>query len=250
MSTREYLVYALIETHFVKTDPRFRSLPPLARWVYMCIWVDAWHTRREQLPYWYDTRAIHDTSGVDTRSVKKHVATLQQKGLISISKDGRITVCGIKGKGNIKWKDDDQNLGQDLDQDLTRQGGVYRVGVGEGEGVNTPLPPKGEVVYPDWFSQLWAVYPRKIGKPACWRALKRLGTSDLQREMLAAAAKHYAAHCQSKDSRYVKHPATFFGPDRWWEEWVNGVPDSELSESDKLIREVNRRLAEPKAAAQ
>jgi hypothetical protein len=103
---RDYMVYAIIETAFVKTDPRFRSLPPLARWLYLCLWVDGFHHRREQLPHWYDTRAMQDTSGMDTRSVRKYVAILQQKCLISISEDGRITVCGIKGKGNVRWKED------------------------------------------------------------------------------------------------------------------------------------------------
>lgn len=45
---------------------------------------------------------------------------------------------------------------------------------------------------------------------------------------MIAAASHYAEHTRQAgtEPRFIKHPATFIGPDRPFEEWVGGIPEA------------------------
>ncbi|MEW5953259.1 MAG: replication protein [Bacillota bacterium] len=73
------------------------------------------------------------------------------------------------------------------------------------------------------FLRFWAAYPRKNDKRKafrCWQARLKEG---LAASDLLAAAENYAAYCKKHgtEERYVKHAATFLGPDRPCLEWVS-----------------------------
>jgi hypothetical protein len=77
-------------------------------------------------------------------------------------------------------------------------------------------------VYPDEFEEFWKVYPRRIEKKKAfrnWQARIREGYSPSQ---LIEAAKKYATKCETENTleRYTKHPATFLGPDKPFEEFL------------------------------
>jgi len=103
---REYTPYAIIETTFILSDPRYKSLPPTSKVLYIALWARAFQDRRELLPEWYNAAAMSEDSSLDTRTVSRCVAILLQRCLIKIGGDGRVRVCGAKGKGKIKWKED------------------------------------------------------------------------------------------------------------------------------------------------
>jgi hypothetical protein len=73
------------------------------------------------------------------------------------------------------------------------------------------------------FESFWKAYPRKAEKRKAhkaWQARRKEGVSA---NAMLRAAKHYAAACAARrtESRFVKHPATFVGPDRPFEDWLN-----------------------------
>jgi hypothetical protein len=77
-------------------------------------------------------------------------------------------------------------------------------------------------VYPDEFEEFWKVYPRRIEKKKAfrnWQARIREGYSPSQ---LIEATKKYATKCETENTleRYIKHPATFLGPDKPFEEFL------------------------------
>ena len=156
-SRREYLPYAVIETHFVFADPRFKSLRPSSKLTFLLLWCRAFHTRRQRLPNWYTTSSLHEDTGHDTRTLEKCVTELQQKCLITVDPDGRITVLGVKGKGKVKWKDNGELIDQTLDQTTpsvrgSRKGKWKWKGKGKGKEdvereIIVPDPLKGLVLY-------------------------------------------------------------------------------------------------------
>lgn len=123
-------------------------------------------------------------------------------------------------------------------------------GFGFGVGSNTPLPPSQggegggadedqhdpESVpkrrrelgdYTPDFEEFWQRYPRRVEKRRAFRAwkatLKRSRPDALiTAQMLQTAARHYADDCSARgtDERYIKHAATFLGPDEPWREWL------------------------------
>jgi len=75
--------------------------------------------------------------------------------------------------------------------------------------------------YPKDFEAFWSAYPRRIEKRRAfraWQARLREGTAP---ETLISCARNYAEYVLLKDTAecYIKHPATFLGPDRPFEDW-------------------------------
>jgi len=75
--------------------------------------------------------------------------------------------------------------------------------------------------YPKDFEAFWSAYPRRIEKRRAfraWQARLREGTAP---QTLISCARNYAEYVLLKDTAecYIKHPATFLGPDRPFEDW-------------------------------
>ena len=75
------------------------------------------------------------------------------------------------------------------------------------------------------FLVFWNIYPRKEGKVA---AYKKFNTAkkEVTAEDIIKATKNYAEECKinATDKKYIKLPATFLGPDKWYKEWVDRKP--------------------------
>ena len=84
--------------------------------------------------------------------------------------------------------------------------------------------------YTPEFEEFWAHYPRKIEKKRAFRVWKTRLREGVPPEVLIQACKHYAEYCarQGSEQRYIKHPSTFLGPDRPYEEFIDGVPVQEM----------------------
>lgn len=73
------------------------------------------------------------------------------------------------------------------------------------------------------FEKFWKEYPRKVEKVMaykCWIA--RLKDEIKPKDMIQSA-KNYAKRCreEKKEQQYIKHPKTFLGPNRVWEEYLD-----------------------------
>ncbi|KAF1084946.1 Bacteriophage replication protein O [Sporotomaculum syntrophicum] len=108
------------------------------------------------------------------------------------------------------------------------------------------------------FEKFWTVYPRQVEKKRAYRCFKlciREGLAEgltmesLVKDLVNAAA-NYAGECrrQGTQPRYIKHAATFLGPDKPYLDWLkppveeSGVehrltdpPDRQADEKRKLL---------------
>ncbi len=108
---------------------------------------------------------------------------------------------------------------------------------------------KETCMYDTFFEKFWTVYPRKVEKQRayrCWKTRIREGLSEgltmegLVRD-LVNAAYNYANECkrQNTQQRYIKHAATFLGPDKPYLDWINPPADeasNQSNEKKKLIQ--------------
>lgn len=94
----------------------------------------------------------------------------------------------------------------------------------------TPLTPQGEV--DELFDELWAAYPRKVGKDAAKKAFeKRKPTRALVDAMLAAIAVQKQSLDWTKDGgQFIPHPTTWLNQGRWTDEAA--TPDHMAGWSD------------------
>ncbi|WP_163375053.1 helix-turn-helix domain-containing protein [Enterobacter hormaechei] len=103
--------------------------------------------------------------------------------------------------------------------------------------------------YSNEFEQAWQSYPKRAGgnsKAAAWKAWKARIKDGVTCEAMLAGVNRYAGYVRATGSlgtQYVKQAATFFGPDRHFEEsWQTppavvsgrpgGLPVSGFSEQD------------------
>lgn len=91
---------------------------------------------------------------------------------------------------------------------------------------NTRVHPAFEAEFETW----WTLYPRKKERKAAlskYQATRRRGATP---EELLTAVTNYAAHVRREDTeeRYIKHGATFLGPNEPWRDYLAGVPDGDV----------------------
>lgn len=103
--------------------------------------------------------------------------------------------------------------------------------------------------YSNEFEQAWQAYPKRAGgnsKAVAWKAWKARIKDGVNTEAMLAGVNRYAGYVRATGSagtQYVKQAATFFGPDRHFEEsWrapsgsvsgrPGGLPVSGFSEQD------------------
>lgn len=74
------------------------------------------------------------------------------------------------------------------------------------------------------FDALWLLYPRKQGKSKAlekYKAARKHGTTF---DEVEAGVKRYAEYVADKDPEYIAHGSTWFGGQRWQDEYPRGQP--------------------------
>lgn len=101
---------------------------------------------------------------------------------------------------------------------------------------STPLKaPQGAVAVPDWiniaFVQWWDAYPRKVGKPAAFKAykkhVKKLGDED---DVMFGTQRWISVwRASDTDQQFIPHPTTFLNQERF-----NDIPAVEAPKTDPM----------------
>jgi predicted phage replisome organizer len=77
--------------------------------------------------------------------------------------------------------------------------------------------------YDPKFELFWAAYPRKVGKREAFVKWKNRVKEKIDPVEIAAAARNYAVDCikRKTEAEYIKHPKTFLGKNRPFEDYLN-----------------------------
>lgn len=72
------------------------------------------------------------------------------------------------------------------------------------------------------FEEFWKTYPRKVEKQKAYRVWKTRMREGVDPQTLIRTAANYAEAMKAKGTaqHFLKHPATFLGPDKPYEEWA------------------------------
>lgn len=91
-----------------------------------------------------------------------------------------------------------------------------------------------EAEAPAEFEMFWESYPRHIDKKRALKAWKARIKDGYSPEAIHTAAKNYAAHCRANktEEKFIKHPATFVGPDLPFLDWKKqiAIPEEDIEE--------------------
>ena len=77
-------------------------------------------------------------------------------------------------------------------------------------------------IYSSDFEILWDIYPRKKEKAKALKAYNARINERVKLEQLLLATKNYKEECKKNkiQEKYIKHPATFWGPNRPYEDYL------------------------------
>lgn len=160
-----------------------------------------------------------EETGAETRQRKEKKSKEKHEGSPPMSPP-------LRGGGSVPGPADNHTPAEN-----EREGGAHQE---SGKGSEAPPAEKplrsgarqkggrGEVIplVPADFDRFWQLYPRRIERlraVRAWNARIRDGTDP---EALIAAARNYARVVADTEERYIKHPATFLGRDRPFEEYL------------------------------
>lgn len=203
---------------------------------------------------WPSYQHIADQCEISKRSVMNHIDALCECGLVK--KELR---PGPKGNSSNVYRLDFSSAGDSLGGSA---GAAPRIShsfepVNEsviepkynGSSDNDSENRSSKGNYSNEFEQAWQAYPKRAGgnsKAAAWKAWKARIKDGVTTEAMLAGVNRYAGYVRATGSagtQYVKQAATFFGPDRHFEEaWQapsgptngrsGGLPVSGFSEQD------------------
>ncbi|HHF8231938.1 TPA: helix-turn-helix domain-containing protein [Klebsiella pneumoniae] len=202
---------------------------------------------------WPSYQHIADQCEISKRSVMNHIEALCECGLIK--KESRTGPKGnssniyqltLRGAGDSPGGSADRSppgaavsLGGAGDSPGGSAGDAPRISHSfepVKEPVNEPIKHSGASAdasaparsakqdYSPDFETAWQAYPKRAGgnsKSGAWKAWKARLKDGVKPEDLLAGVKRYAAYARATGSigtRFVKQAATFFGPDRHFEE--------------------------------
>jgi hypothetical protein len=92
--------------------------------------------------------------------------------------------------------------------------------------VNRHIEPSENRATPEAdFNEVWSIYPKRVDRGRALTAyVARRKEGDSTREDLYAATRNYAAATRGTNPRFVKHAANFFGTDRPYADFIEGIP--------------------------
>lgn len=226
---------------------------------------------------WPSYQHIADQCEISKRSVMNHIDALCECGLVK--KELR---PGPKGNSSNVYRLDFSSAGDSLGRSVNRSlpsAGDSPHSAGDSPGgsagaaprISHSFEPVNESViepkyngssdndsekyrsskenYSNEFEQAWQAYPKRAGgnsKAAAWKAWRARIKDGVTTEAMLDGVNRYAGYVRATGSagtQYVKQAATFFGPDRHFEEsWqapsgpanvrTGGLPVSGFSEQD------------------
>ena len=93
-------------------------------------------------------------------------------------------------------------------------------------GAQTNKSGKGDEYTPE-FEEFYSAYPRRVEKRRAYKAWKAQIKEKAPPENMILAAVNYAANCKNRgtEPQYIKHPATFLGKDKPYEDWLRPCTD-------------------------
>lgn len=98
--------------------------------------------------------------------------------------------------------------------------------------LNQPQTPFGDLEEMiEWISKIYQAYPRKVGKPAAIRAIRKAmkGSSP---ELLLTKTEAYARAREGQPDKFTPHPATWFNQERFNDDPVTWATNRAQEETE------------------
>ena len=165
---------------------------------------------------------LAELSEMSRRAVEGHLDTLDKMGLITRVQQFRDTGGKstnsyiLRLTGTLPDTNDAQNLRMGCEETAHGDTQNLRMNnlVNNNLG-NEPCILFGSIEELDKdFNAFWKAYPRKVGKGLCRKVYVR-ALAKIKADDLLEKTKAFAASCSGKEVKFIPHPSTWLGQERW-----------------------------------
>lgn len=245
----------------ITRDRKIRRLQPSYRWVWITILCMAKESPIPGCLFLSDSLPVHpediaDEAAVDIKDVEQSLEAfinlnmlLRTDGVYMIShwderqyKSDSSTERVQRYRENVKCNTDvtfqecygnNNETPPDTDTDTDTESDTDTDGNKNKNKCDTPAEiPKnggaqnkktGKGSYTEDFEQFWRLYPRRIDKAKAFRAWNARLKDKIDPNIIVQATVNYSKYCkvQRTEERFIKHPSTFIGPDKPFEEFID-----------------------------
>ena len=200
---------------------------------------------------WPSLRTLARMVGMKERSVQRHIAELEAKGVISrvarFDSSGRQTSNAYRldillskltdRTDSLVTPEGDAPVRGEGDSQVTQ---TVPVGSGPEEQRRNPRMRARESEIQEEFDGWYQHYPRKVARGQAEQAFATARRGGMSLETLIEATKLYAAQVAGKEGRYTKHPATWLNGKCWHDE-PERPPKRELKWWEKRLEQERAR---------
>jgi len=246
-------IFARVEVDFILGDPVYLDLTASAKCLYIALWCISVRERKERLDAVYHPRRLSYMCGLDPRSIRSALTSLQQACLISITEENAIIVHKAQAKHSkmTNWKDPNGDPYGASEIPVTSEEEEER----EKSKKKSKKKPKVKEAPKTWdqddlFLLFKDAYPKKKGAtPAAayekWLATLKRGADP---EMIIKGAEEYAKSRVDESEKFHKAAETFLGPKEHWRSWTESAePDQTLEswlDSSNFLQQFKPLLSE------
>lgn len=141
---------------------------------------------------------------------------------------------------------DDEEANRDADKDLTKSQQRPNKDLTTNKNVKNDKNVKNKKdIYSVSFEEFWEAYPRKKEKSRAFKCYQARIKEGYEENILTTAAKTYRVECESsnREERFIKHPATFLGPNKPFEDYIcsSGI---DVNSQEGILRTKDGRIIE------
>lgn len=100
-------------------------------------------------------------------------------------------------------------------------------------------------IYSVSFEEFWEAYPRKKEKSRAFKCYQARIKEGYEENILTTSAKTYRVECEAsnREERFIKHPATFLGPNKPFEDYIHGT-GIDVNSQEEILRTKDGRIIE------
>ncbi len=160
--------------------------------------------------------------GWSNTKTKTFLKLLEDDQMINVKSDSKKTIISIMNYNNYQGYDNDKNDAKATQKHQTNDTEATQKHTNNNDK-NEKNDKKNK--YSCAFEEFWKEYPRKIEKIGAYKNWQTRLREGYKPEQLITAAKNYAAYCKQNGTeiRYMKHPKTFIGPSKPFEEFLKPI---------------------------
>lgn len=181
-----------------------------------------------------DKIAEKSGAGISVKNVRTAIARFEKLGFLAneSAKTGRLIT--IVNWGNYQLLD--KEGGKETGKDLAKTGQTPGKHLATNKNDKNVENEKKKYIYSVDFESFWKCYPRHVGKAKAYRNYQTRIKEGYGIDDLKQAAENYAAACarNKTEEKFIQHAATFLGPDRPLDDYLEMVENTAVFEKVKL----------------